>query len=90
MTNDKRMAFMDALGVICDSIQAENSIHSKSTPSDPIMQSVDINTKATSYARATGASANGQPKVNYNFRPLVADPVSDGVNISIPRKVFEK
>ncbi|GJV92489.1 hypothetical protein Tco_1540302 [Tanacetum coccineum] len=90
MTNDKRMAFMDALGAICDSIQAENSIHSKSTPSDPIMQSVDINTKATSYARATGASAKGQPKVNSNFRPLVADPVSDGVNIAIPRKVFKK
>ncbi|GJY43016.1 zinc knuckle CX2CX4HX4C containing protein [Tanacetum coccineum] len=31
-----------------------------------------------------------QPKVNSNFRLLVADPVFDGVNISIPRKVVEK
>ncbi|GKC84120.1 zinc knuckle CX2CX4HX4C containing protein, partial [Tanacetum coccineum] len=90
MTNDKRMAVMDALGAICDSIQAENSIPSNSTPSDPIMQSVDINTKATSYARVAGASAKDQPKVNSNFRPLVTDPVFDDVNISIPRKVVEK
>ncbi|GJU18358.1 hypothetical protein Tco_1146324 [Tanacetum coccineum] len=62
----------------------------QSTPSDPIIQSVDINTKATSYARVAGASAKGQPKVNSNFRPLVADLVFDGVNISIPRKVFKK
>ncbi|GJS78301.1 hypothetical protein Tco_0728182 [Tanacetum coccineum] len=31
-----------------------------------------------------------QPNVNSNFRTLVADPVFDGVNISIPRKVVEK
>ncbi|GKB11297.1 zinc knuckle CX2CX4HX4C containing protein [Tanacetum coccineum] len=59
-------------------------------PSDPIVQSVDINTKSTSYAGATGASAKDQPKVNSNFRPLVADLVFDGVNISIPRKVVKK
>ncbi|GKD97934.1 hypothetical protein Tco_1381831, partial [Tanacetum coccineum] len=59
-------------------------------PSDPIVQSVDINTKSTSYAGAAGASAKDQPKVNSNFRTFVADPVFYGVNISIPRKVFEK
>ncbi|GKB21657.1 zinc knuckle CX2CX4HX4C containing protein [Tanacetum coccineum] len=46
--------------------------------------------KSTSYAGAAGASAKDQPKVNSNFRTLVADPVFDGVNISIPRKVVEK
>ncbi|GJU20786.1 zinc knuckle CX2CX4HX4C containing protein [Tanacetum coccineum] len=51
---------------------------------------IDINTKSTSYAGAAGVSAKDQPKVNCNFRPLVADPVFDGVNISIPRKVVEK
>nr|GEX84641.1 zinc knuckle CX2CX4HX4C [Tanacetum cinerariifolium] len=60
------------------------------SPSDPIVQSVDINTKLTSYVRAAGASAKDQPKVNSNFRPLVAHPVFDGVNISISRKVVEK
>nr|GEW77248.1 hypothetical protein [Tanacetum cinerariifolium] len=56
--------------------------------SDHIMQSVDINTK--SYAGVAGASAKEQPKVSYNFRPLVADLVFDDVNISHPRKVFKK
>ncbi|GKB14889.1 hypothetical protein Tco_0848812 [Tanacetum coccineum] len=58
--------------------------------SDPIVQFVDINTKSTSYARAAGSSAKDQPKVKSNFRPLVADPVLDGVNISIPHKVVKK
>nr|GEV56726.1 copia protein [Tanacetum cinerariifolium] len=59
-------------------------------PSDPILQSMDINTKSTSYDGDVGASAKDQPKVNFNFRHLVADPVFDGVNISIPRKDVEK
>ncbi|GJR79144.1 zinc knuckle CX2CX4HX4C containing protein [Tanacetum coccineum] len=109
MTNDERMAIMDALDTICNSIQADNTnanvipckvshvndltnlnIDESTMPNDPIVQSVDINTKSTSYAGAAGASAKDQPKVNSNFRPLVADPVFDGVNISIPRKVIEK
>nr|GEX36061.1 ATPase, F1/V1/A1 complex, alpha/beta subunit, zinc knuckle CX2CX4HX4C [Tanacetum cinerariifolium] len=57
---------------------------------DPIVQSVDINTKSTFYARVAGASAKDQPKVNSNFRTLVADPIFDGVNISISRKVVKK
>nr|GEW28026.1 zinc knuckle CX2CX4HX4C [Tanacetum cinerariifolium] len=89
MTNDKRMIVMDALGTICDSINVENSIPSNSTPSDPIMQFMDINTNAKSYARAASANAKDQPKVNSNFRPLVADLVFDGVSISIPRKVVK-
>ncbi|GJQ96153.1 zinc knuckle CX2CX4HX4C containing protein [Tanacetum coccineum] len=60
------------------------------SPSDPIVQSVDINTKSTSYAGVVGASAKDQPKVNSNFCPLVVDPVFDGDKISIPRKVVEK
>ncbi|GJU47961.1 zinc knuckle CX2CX4HX4C containing protein [Tanacetum coccineum] len=59
------------------------------SPNDPIVRSVDINTKPKSYVGAAGASAKDQPTVS-NFRPLVADPVFDGVNISIPRKVIEK
>nr|GFD18241.1 hypothetical protein [Tanacetum cinerariifolium] len=59
-------------------------------PSDPIVQSVDINTKSTSYAGAVGASAKDQPRVNSNFRTLVVDNVFDGVNIFIPCKVVER
>ncbi|GJS03256.1 zinc knuckle CX2CX4HX4C containing protein [Tanacetum coccineum] len=109
MTNDDRMETLDALGTICNSIQADNNhadvipckvshvdnsinlnVDESTIPSDPIVQSVDINTKLTSYAEAAGASAKDQPKVNSNFRTLVVDPVFDGVNISIPHKVVKK
>ncbi|GJY73583.1 hypothetical protein Tco_0478014 [Tanacetum coccineum] len=69
---------------------ADDNMLGMVSPSDPIVQSVDINTKSTSYPGAAGASAKDQPKVNSNFRSLVADPVFDGVNISIPRKVVKK
>nr|GEZ34816.1 RNA-directed DNA polymerase, eukaryota, reverse transcriptase zinc-binding domain protein [Tanacetum cinerariifolium] len=59
-------------------------------PSDLIVQSVDINTNSTSYVGAAGVSAKDQPNVNSNFRTLVANPVFDGVNVSIPRKVVKK
>nr|GEZ70327.1 hypothetical protein [Tanacetum cinerariifolium] len=59
-------------------------------PSDPIVQSVDINPTPTSYAGAAEASTIGQSKVNSNFCTLVVEPKFDDVNISIPRKVVEK
>nr|GEU84822.1 zinc knuckle CX2CX4HX4C [Tanacetum cinerariifolium] len=57
---------------------------------DPIIHDVNINTKSTSYAGAAGANHKVQQKITSNFRPLVYDPVFEGVNISIPRKVVEK
>nr|GEY79936.1 hypothetical protein [Tanacetum cinerariifolium] len=68
----------------------DDNLSSEASPSDTIIQSVDINTKSTSYVGAAGASAKGQPKVNSNFRHFVADPVFDVVNIFIPSKVLEK
>ncbi|GJS11923.1 hypothetical protein Tco_0368719 [Tanacetum coccineum] len=57
MTNDDRMETLDALGSICNSIQANcNNLPRKDSPSDAIVQSMDINTKSTSYAGAAGAS----------------------------------
>ncbi|GJY41073.1 hypothetical protein Tco_0428343 [Tanacetum coccineum] len=38
------------------------NIDESTMPNDPIVQSVDINTKSTSYAGAAGASAKDQPK----------------------------
>ncbi|GKA05989.1 zinc knuckle CX2CX4HX4C containing protein [Tanacetum coccineum] len=74
---------------IDDSTMAKNiNVDDSTLPS--IVQAVDIDTMSTSYARAAGASAKDQPKVNSNFRPLVADTVFDGVNISIPCKVVKK
>nr|GEW69078.1 hypothetical protein [Tanacetum cinerariifolium] len=91
MTNDDPMKTIDALGTICNSIQADNNnayvnpcrvshvydsinlnVDESTIPSNPIVQSVDINTKSTSYAGVVGASAK--------------DPVFDGVNISNPHK----
>ncbi|GJW61384.1 zinc knuckle CX2CX4HX4C containing protein [Tanacetum coccineum] len=76
MTNDDRMETLDALGSICNSIQANRNnayvipckvshaddsinlnVDESTIPSDPIVQSVDINTKSTSYAGAVGAKA---------------------------------
>ncbi|GJS12554.1 zinc knuckle CX2CX4HX4C containing protein [Tanacetum coccineum] len=46
--------------------------------------------KAENLDDAVGASTKELPRVISNFRPLLADPVFDGVNISIPHKVVEK
>ena len=52
----------------------------------PIVQAVDINANATSYAGAAGLR-DDHPTIDTNFCPLVTDPIFEGVNISIPRKV---
>nr|GFB37019.1 zinc knuckle CX2CX4HX4C [Tanacetum cinerariifolium] len=79
---------------LINDIEADDSsnlnVDESTIPSDPIIQFVDINTKSTSYAEAAGASTKDQPKVNSNFRTLVADPVFDGVNVFIPCKFFKK
>ncbi|GKC58142.1 hypothetical protein Tco_1085740 [Tanacetum coccineum] len=109
LTNADCMETLDALGSICNSIQANRNnayvtpykvlhaddsinlnVDESTIPSDPIVQSVNINTKSTSYAGAAGASAKDQPNVNSNFSTLVADLVFDGVNVSIPHKLVEK
>ncbi|GJY88640.1 sodium/hydrogen exchanger 6 [Tanacetum coccineum] len=56
---------------------------------DCIVHSVDINTKPTSYAGATSGNTN-QSSDTSSFHHLVAKPVFDRVNISIPHKVVEK
>ncbi|GJV36437.1 hypothetical protein Tco_1408914 [Tanacetum coccineum] len=67
------------------------NVDESTIPSDPIVQSVDINTKSTSYAGATSASAKDQPKVNSNFRTLVAAvPVFVVLTISICRSSFAR
>ncbi|GJV06484.1 zinc knuckle CX2CX4HX4C containing protein [Tanacetum coccineum] len=73
-----------------ESLLSDDNDITSEKPSDPIVQSVDINPTPTSYAGAVGASTIGQSKVNSNFRTLVVEPIFDGLNISIPRKVVEK
>nr|GEV15911.1 hypothetical protein [Tanacetum cinerariifolium] len=68
----------------------DNNLSGIASPSSPVVQSVDIITKSTSYAGAAGVSTKEQPKVNSNIHPLVAGPVFNGVNISIPSKVVKK
>ncbi|GKC39691.1 zinc knuckle CX2CX4HX4C containing protein, partial [Tanacetum coccineum] len=69
---------------------ADDHLSGMVSPSNPIVQSVDINIKSTSYASDASANLKEKPKVSSNFRPLVADPVFNGVNISILCKVVEK
>ncbi|GKB78182.1 zinc knuckle CX2CX4HX4C containing protein [Tanacetum coccineum] len=93
LSEEKRQEVSDTLCAMFKAFKAKNlddSIPSKVSPSDPIVQSIDINTKSTTYARAAGASTKELPRLISNFRPLLADPVFDGVNISIPCKVVEK
>nr|GEY16377.1 hypothetical protein [Tanacetum cinerariifolium] len=93
LSKDKRQEVFDTFCAMYKALKVENiddSIPSKVTPSDHIMQSMDTNTKSTSYAGAAGDSAKNQQKVTSNFRPLMADPVFDGVNIFIPCKVVKK
>nr|GEW05210.1 zinc knuckle CX2CX4HX4C [Tanacetum cinerariifolium] len=102
MTEDRRKDVMDSMFTKWKRLMDENPsvasnmgntdhVDKTSAPSHEslIVQSVDINTKSTSYAGVAGASTKDQPKVNSNFCPLVADLVFDGVNISILRKVVE-
>ncbi|GJX89821.1 zinc knuckle CX2CX4HX4C containing protein [Tanacetum coccineum] len=77
LPSEKRTEVIETIWAMWDAFMAENP------------NSVDINTKSTSYAGAAGESAKDQPKVNSNFRPLVDDPVFDYVNICIPHKVVE-
>ncbi|GJV99283.1 zinc knuckle CX2CX4HX4C containing protein [Tanacetum coccineum] len=58
--------------------------------SDPIVQSVDINTMPTSDAGVAGANNKDQPKVMSNFCHLVSYPVFNSVDIFIPRKFVKK
>nr|GEU89451.1 zinc knuckle CX2CX4HX4C [Tanacetum cinerariifolium] len=103
MTKERRKDVMDIMFTTWKRLMDENPsvasnvgnmdhIDITNAPSfeSPIVQSVDINTKSTSYVRVAGASAKDQPKVNSNFRPLVVDLVFNGVNISIPYKVVKK
>ncbi|GKB65109.1 hypothetical protein Tco_0921295, partial [Tanacetum coccineum] len=81
MTNDDRMETLDALGSICNSIQANcNHLPSKASPSHPIMQSVNINTKSTSYAGATGGrSSFAQCLIKVNLKANLEDSVTIGI-----------
>ncbi|GJU12787.1 hypothetical protein Tco_1135183 [Tanacetum coccineum] len=90
LTKEQRDGVIDIVDVLLDSLLSDDNDITREKPSDPIVQSVDINPTPTSYAEATGASTIGQVKVHSNLCTLVAEPICDGVNISIPRKVVEK
>ncbi|GKA42390.1 hypothetical protein Tco_0735050 [Tanacetum coccineum] len=54
-----------------------------------IVRSVSINTKPSSYAGATGASAPEPIKVKANFRSLDYEDICDGVELTIPSNVVD-
>jgi hypothetical protein len=90
-SNARAMA-MDAIEDLWNAFVAEIKAKyttPKPTDESPIVQAVDINTNGTSSVGATGLR-DAQPIIDTSFRPPVAEPVFEGVNISIPRKVVEK
>ncbi|PWA95769.1 HIT-type Zinc finger family protein [Artemisia annua] len=92
LDSNARTMVTDAIQDLCNAFVAD--IKAKSTtpkPSNesPIVQAVDINTNVTSSVGATGLR-DAQPFIDTSFRTLVAEPVLESVNISIPRKVVEK
>nr|GEX89256.1 hypothetical protein [Tanacetum cinerariifolium] len=72
------MGVIDIVDVQLESLLSDDNDITSEKPSDPIVQSIDINPTPTSYAGATGASTIGQSKVNSE-----ADLV-DVVTIGIP------
>nr|GEW68023.1 zinc knuckle CX2CX4HX4C [Tanacetum cinerariifolium] len=90
LTKEQLDGVIDIVGVQFESLLSNDNDITSEKPSDPIVQSVDINPTPTSYAGAAEASTIGQSKVNSNFRTLVVEPKFDDVNISIRRKVVEK
>nr|GEW04315.1 hypothetical protein [Tanacetum cinerariifolium] len=89
LNKEQRNGVIDIVGVQLKSLLSDDNDITNEKPSDPIVQSVDINPTPTSYAGAVGASIIGQYKFNFNFRTLVVETIFDGLNISIPRKVVE-
>ncbi|GJZ78802.1 zinc knuckle CX2CX4HX4C containing protein [Tanacetum coccineum] len=59
------------------------------SPDLPIGQSVFINTKPVSYAKAPGASSSELKKGKFNFRALASENVCEGVKLSIHVTVVE-
>ncbi|GJX49705.1 hypothetical protein Tco_0276550 [Tanacetum coccineum] len=69
---------------------ADDYLSSKVSPNDPIVQSVIINEKPTSYIGASGGSKPEPSKSKANLCPLFSENLCEGAKISIPRKVFSE
>nr|GEV32544.1 retrovirus-related Pol polyprotein from transposon TNT 1-94 [Tanacetum cinerariifolium] len=67
----------------------DNDMPSKVLPSDPIVQSVYIHERPSSYAGAAGGSKTKPSKAKANFRSLCLENLCEGEKFSIPRKVVE-
>nr|GEU67565.1 hypothetical protein [Tanacetum cinerariifolium] len=94
---EKRQEVFNNLCVMFKAFKVENpndSIPSKASPSDPILQPVDINTNSTSYAGVAGASTKESPrKWSMDTRLLKEEVnrISIWVKLhDVPIQVFEK
>ncbi|GJW37645.1 retrovirus-related pol polyprotein from transposon TNT 1-94 [Tanacetum coccineum] len=70
-------------------LNANDNMFSEVSPNDPIVQSVDIHEKPSSYVGAAGGSKPELIKSKANFRSLFFENLCEGANVSIPRKVVE-
>ncbi|GKE35979.1 zinc knuckle CX2CX4HX4C containing protein, partial [Tanacetum coccineum] len=99
MTRDTRKEVLDnistrwnTLVAECKSkgtLSADDNMSSKVSPNDPIVQSVDIHEKPSSYVGAAGGSKPELSKSKANFRSLFSKNLCEGANVSIQRKVVE-
>nr|GEU47720.1 retrotransposon protein, putative, unclassified [Tanacetum cinerariifolium] len=67
----------------------DDNLSSKVLPNDPIVKSVDIHEKPSSYVGVTGGLKPEPSKSKANFQLLFSENSYEGVNDSIPRKVVE-
>nr|GFA26099.1 hypothetical protein [Tanacetum cinerariifolium] len=85
LSDIKRQEVSDTLCAMFKDLKDDN-IPSKVSPSDPIVQSVNINTMSTSYAGDVSTSAKDLPKVNSTFVPWWLNLFL----MAIPNKVVKK
>ncbi|GJV46924.1 zinc knuckle CX2CX4HX4C containing protein [Tanacetum coccineum] len=70
-------------------LSADDNMYSEVSPNVPIVQSVDIHEKPSSYVGAAGGPKIEPSKPKANFCSLCSKNLCDGAKFSIPRKVVE-
>ncbi|GJX89820.1 zinc knuckle CX2CX4HX4C containing protein [Tanacetum coccineum] len=67
----------------------DDNLSSKVLPNDPIVKSIDIHEKPSSYVSAAGGSKPEPSKSKANFRLLFSENSCEGVNVFIPSNAVE-
>ncbi|GKB68750.1 zinc knuckle CX2CX4HX4C containing protein [Tanacetum coccineum] len=102
LTSDKREEVLDNITTKWNAIVADleskpndtpiadDNMSSEVSPNDPIVQSVYIHEKPSSYVGAAGGSKPEPSKAKANFHPLFSDNLCKGANVSIPKRLLKR